>query len=293
MAAITALGSFLQPRLVKSSAVPGKAQLFQDIFWNHVFDKNLVLRHLATSTFLGRPILDVQDTEPRIISRATPPQHRDAVQQLARQVVDTDPRLRDPGRRGLLYLVSLFPAAAQLILDNPIAFKVAAIRDLTRQTKNRMRIEDSQPLRHLADQIVRDSPKLDYILEELGRMDQGRRERDRARDAPGSSRLAGAAGGAGEDPRLKKMVIITPTAVSAVFLYLALARRRRDVVLLHNWVSSHEKEQAVGSFASLSAAKLVWHRRVLVAPMAVAGTGVNLQAASYEVLTSPLPDRAS
>lgn len=271
--------------IAKSSNDAIDARTFRDQF-RSVFDDRVVVRHFGTSTFLGKPISDVQDIPPRTISRDTPTKHRSAVQELANQIALKDPRLSDPSQRGLLYLVSLFPAAAQLILDDPITFDMAAIRDFVRQVKNRLRIEESEPLRRLADQIITDSPKMDYILEELNRMDQDKRERERI-DARSSSKF-----GAGEDLQMKKMVIITPTVVSAVFLYLALIRHRKDVVLIHNWVSSQEKEQVINNFMSLSAAKLVKHNRILIAPFAVAGTGVNLQVASYQILTSPLSDKA-
>lgn len=270
----------------KSSGDIDDGQIFRDQF-KAVFDEKLVLRHFGTSTFFGKPISDVQDIEPRVISRETPAQHKIAVQELANQVAYRDRSLADVSQRGLLYLVSLFPAAAQLILDDPISFDVEVIRDFVRQAKNRLRIEESEPLKRLADQIVKDSPKLDYILEELERMDLDKREREPVENRS-SSKF-----GAGEDLQMKKMVIITPTAVTAVFLYLALIKHRKDVALLHNWVSSEEKEQVINNFASLSAAKLVKHNRILIAPFAVAGTGVNLQVASYQILTSPLPEKTS
>lgn len=270
----------------KSSGDVYDAQTFQDQF-KVVFDDKLVVRHFGTSTFFGKSISDVQAVVPIVISRETPMQHMTAVQALSDQIALKDPQLRDPGQRGLLYLVSLFPAAAEAILEDPITFDVAAIRDFVRQVKSRLRIEESEPLRRLADQVIQDSPKLDYVREELDRMGLDKRERERIE--PRSS----AKFGAGEDLQMKKMVIITPTVVSAVFLYLALIRHRKDVVLIHNWVSSQEKEQIINNFMSLSAAKLVKHNRVLIAPFAVAGTGVNLQVASYQILTSPLPDKAS
>lgn len=282
--ALRALDAALQT--AKSSGDLDDARYFQSYF-QAVFDKNLVVRHFGTSKFLGKSISDVQDIVPQVISRYTPLQHRVAVQELANQIAYKDPLLQDPGQRGLLYLVSLFPAAAELILDDPITFDTASIRDLVRQVRNRLRIEESAPLRKLADQIVKDSPKLDYILEELDRMGQDKRERERI-ETHNTSRF-----GAGEDLKMKKMVIITPTVVSAVFLYLALIRHRSDVSLIHNWVSAQEKEQTVNNFKSLSAAKLVKHSRVLIAPFAAIGTGANLQVASYEILTSPLPDKAS
>lgn len=282
--ALRALDAALQT--AKSSGDANDAQYFQSYF-QAVFDRSLVVRHFGTSKFLGKSISDVQDVVPQVISRDTPLQHGMAVQELANQIAYKDPLLRDPGQRGLLYLVSLFPAAAELILDDPITFDTASIRDLVRQVRNRLRIEESVPLRKLTDQIVKDSPKLDYILEELDRMDQDKRERERI-ETQNTSRF-----GAGEDLKMKKMVIITPTVVSAVFLYLALIRHRPDVSLIHNWVSAQEKEQTVNNFKSLSAAKLVKHSRVLIAPFAAIGTGANLQVASYEILTSPLPDKAS
>ncbi|KAG6361031.1 hypothetical protein INS49_009250 [Diaporthe citri] len=270
----------------KSSGDADDAQTLQDQF-KVVFDERLVVRHFGTSSFFAKSISDVQAIVPSVISRETPMQHKTAVQELSNQVALKDPRLTDPGQRGLLYLVSLFPAAAELILADPITFDVAAIRDFVRQVKNRLHIEESEPLRRLADHIVKDSPKLDYILEELDRMGLDKRERERI------EHRSSAKFGAGEDLKMKKMVIITPTVVSAVFLYLALIRHRKDVVLIHNWVSSQEKEQIVNNFMSLSAAKLVKHSRILIAPFAMAGTGVNLQVASYQILTSPLPDKAS
>ncbi|KAG8169786.1 hypothetical protein KVR01_000531 [Diaporthe batatas] len=255
--------------------------------FNTIFDRDLVLRHFGFSKFLGKSISDVQNIVPRVISRTTPTQHRFAVQELSRQISWKDPQLHDPTQRGLMYLVSLFPAAAELILEDPITYDTASIRDLIRQTKNRLRIEESEQLRRLADRIIQNSPKLDYILEELKRMAHDPEERARI-DHQATHRL-----GAGEDLKMKKMVIITPTVVSAVFLYLALIKHRPDVALIHNWVSAQEKEQVVNNFKSLSAAKLVKHNRVLIAPFAAIGTGANLQVASYQILTSPLPDRAS
>ncbi|KAL2276602.1 hypothetical protein FJTKL_00774 [Diaporthe vaccinii] len=241
----------------KSSGDVHDAQTFQDQF-KVVFDNKLVVRHFGTSKFFGKSISDVQAIVPSVISRETPMQHKTAVQALASQVALKDPQLRDPGQRGLLYLVSLFPAAAEVILEDPITFDVAAIRDFVRQVKNRLRIEESEPLVRLADRIIKDSPKLDYILDELDRMGRDRRERERI-EPRGSAKF-----GAGEDLQMKKMVIITPTVVSAVFLYLALIRHRKDVALIHNWVSSQEKEQITNNFMSLSAAKLVKHNRVLL-----------------------------
>ncbi|KAI3398719.1 hypothetical protein diail_8758 [Diaporthe ilicicola] len=255
--------------------------------WNAVFDEDLVVRHFGTSTFLGKSISDVQSIQPRVISRNTPAEHKAAVQELAVHIARRDPHLRDPGQRGLLYLVSLFPAAAQLILDDPIALETAAISDHVRALKNRLRIEDSEPLQRIGARIIGDSPKLEYIVDELIRMSSDNRGRQPV-DNASNSRF-----GAGEDLLLKKMVIITPTAVSAIFLYLALIRVRKDVAIVHNWVSSSEKQQIITHFQSLSAAKLVKHNRVLVAPFGVAGTGVNLQTASYEILTSPLPEKSS
>ncbi|POS70478.1 hypothetical protein DHEL01_v211130 [Diaporthe helianthi] len=272
--------------LATSSGDDAHVLSFQTQF-NVIFDRDLVVRHFGTSKFLGKSISDVQDIVPRVISRSTPLQHRAAVQELASQIAWKDPQMCDPAQRGLLYLVSLFPAAAELIAERPITFDTASIRDLVRQTKNRLRIEESEPLRRLADQIVHDSPKLDCILDELHRMGQDKRERSRI-DNQAAPRF-----GAGEDLRMKKMVIITPTVVSAVFLYLALIRHRPDVALIHNWVSAQEKEQVVNNFKSLSAAKLVKHTRILIAPFAAIGTGANLQVASYQILTSPLPDRSS
>lgn len=251
------------------------------------FDRDLVVRHLGTSRFLGTTISDVQDIVPRVISRNTPLQHRTAVQELASQIAWKDPQLSDPAQRGLLYLVSLFPAAAQVILEDPITFDTASIRDLIRQTKNRLRIQESEPLRKLAERIVRDSPKLDVILDEMNRMDRDGRERARI-DNQTPSKF-----GPGEDLKMKKMVIIPPTVATAVFLYLAVIQSRPNVALIHNWVSGQEKEQVVNNFRSLSAAKLVKHTRILIAPFAAIGTGANLQVASYQILTSPLPDRAS
>ncbi|KAJ0110036.1 hypothetical protein J7T55_014839 [Diaporthe amygdali] len=273
-------------KTAKSSAEADDAQRFGNL-WDAVFDKKLVVRHFATSTFFGKSISDVQDIEPRIISRQTPAQYKGAIQQLANQIAPKDPKLRDPGQRGLLYFVSLFPAAAQMMIDNPIAFDNLAIRDLVRESKNRLRIEQSEPLQRLADQIIKESPKLDYILEELNRMGLDKREREPTGNSSTSKF------GAGEDLQLKKMVIITPTAVSAIFLYLALVRKRKDVVIVHNWISSADKQQILTSFQSLSAAKLVKHNRILIAPYAAAGTGVNLQVASYQILTSPLPEKSS
>ncbi|KAI3395965.1 hypothetical protein diail_604 [Diaporthe ilicicola] len=271
--------------------------------WAQVFDHNLVKRNLAASHFCGRPITDIQSVTPNTVFLTTPARYLPDVQEiadLARETIRSEARhaawekipYKPEYASGLdarLHFTSLFPRAAVPILrgklnvyEESIRSTIAAIKD-----PNKLKVERSAKFQQDLDEIVNDSPKLDFILAEIQRMrdDKDRRPADPA--LPANSH--------GENLSMKKMLIITPTLGTAVYLYLILRERVPDLgpVLLHSLARASDREAALNSFTSLTARKTARHSCVLITPFSTGGTGLNLQSANYEILVSPLSSRAS
>ncbi|KAH8759776.1 hypothetical protein F5883DRAFT_647684 [Diaporthe sp. PMI_573] len=265
--------------------------------WSKVFDSQLVLRNIVTSQFHGRAITRLQTLEPDRVWLDTPQEHFEDVQEvayLARQVIrgrasfakereqtfrldyasDVDPRL---------HFVSLFPAAASLIRQNElnvdeedVSRKVNAIT-----ISNKLKVEKIESYQKHLEQVSRNSPKLDFILEDIGRMRADREERVGDPSIQATLRR--------ENLSIKKMVIITPTLGTAVFLYLFLLKRVPDLnpVCFHLSASPSDREAALNSFQSLTARKNARHSYILITPFSTGGTGLNFQSANYQILVYP------
>lgn len=266
--------------------------------FQRVFSHNIVLRFMHQTRFLDRSISNIQVVQPTVISSRLSKLGftRSHVQQLitkrqarlpthlpysdALDVSETTREVRDE-----LYFLSLFPAAAKLIETGKITVHDRAMRQAIRALGDQRADVGSIPeVEQHWQEAVRDSPKARVLLQYLDRMDKDRRVRHLPRSAyprPGQRH-------APPDPAWKKMVIVTPTVATAVYLYLYLSRTpslrdRAHAVLYHQDLSQRAKSQLQDDFASLA--------RTMVGPFAAVGTGINLQAASYQVLTSP-PRRA-
>ncbi|KAK2606739.1 hypothetical protein N8I77_005470 [Diaporthe amygdali] len=269
--------------------------------WSKVFDKDLVLRNVVTSQFCGKSITDLRTILPNTVWLKTPDQHHEDVQAVAhqaREVIRTkalaaqeDEALFQPdyasGIDPRLYFVSLFPGAAALIRkgllsvdEKNITDSISAIKD-----SNKLKVEKSAHFPQHLDEIARNSPKLDFVLEEIKRMQRDKDVRAADTELPANSH--------GENLALKKMVIITPTLGTAVFLYLILLKRVPELApaLLHSRARASDREAALNSFTSLTARKTAKHSYILITSFSGGGTGLNLQSANYQILMSPLSSR--
>lgn len=88
------------------------------------------------------------------------------------------------------------------------------------------------------------------------------------------------------DLSIKKLVVVTPDILESLIYYAALRARRPDCkpLLLHGRMSSKERKNLLNKWNSLEKSSC----RILVTTFDASGTGINLQVANYQVLTSPL-----
>lgn len=274
-------------------------ETFQAHF-RRVFDDNLVLRNTVTSQFLGRPITSLQIINPNRVWLTTPQHHfnnvqavayqaREVIRARARAAEKNDERFLPEYASGLdsrLHFVSLFPGAANLIRKGDLDIEEESVRNsIDAMKSNKLKVETIARFQQHLVEIVAGSPKLDFIVAEIRRMGQDDDQR------PEGSVVQ--TGLHKENPRIKKMVIVTPTLGTAVFLYLILLKRMPDLVptLFHTRARPEHREAAMNSFSSLTARKNARHSYILITPFSAGGTGLNLQSANYQILTSPLSTR--
>lgn len=267
---------------------------FEALFSN-VFGGRLTLRDDKDTTFMGSRITDLQNVRPQYISRETPQSQLHSVRMLLCTKAVTvapdgyfDMMKRMKQNTQLLYLLSMFPSAAKVLLESPAtAFTDLDTRRMIRKEKNTTgeSLTANKTFRALAEKISRSprSPKLAYILEELDRMDKDREPRPQASKSAASAHIQ-------DDPTLKKMVIITPTVFTAVLIYIILARyhSKSGPLLYHQDLKQSQRGEVLRRFKSLRKRDGPW--RVLIAPASVASEALNLQIANRLILTSPLLD---
>lgn len=274
-----------------------------------VFDHRLVIRDLETSKFLGRPITDIQPVAPKFISSVTPEAHVEAVQGLIddnlraslqenlNSYVDYLRAMKAAGITDELYFISLFPSMAGAIHDYVlpnVAYLDRGLGQLIRELSDTTG-ESIATIKLLTDAVESyargpRSPKVQEILKEIARM-----VRDTSTERPDPNKELAklhSSPGSKVDLTLKKMVIITPTLSTAVFLYLYLARYHPhyNALLYHQALKASAKAAVLKKFDSLKKEKNPF--RVLIAPAQVAGAGLNLQVANRLILTSPLLSRS-
>ncbi|ROW09342.1 hypothetical protein VPNG_05819 [Cytospora leucostoma] len=274
-----------------------------------VFDAKLVIRDLETTTFLGRPITDIQPVTPKFISSVTPEAHMEAVQGLIdnnlraelhehlNSYADYHRAIRAAGITDELYFISLFPSMAGAMHDYvlpDVAYIDRRLGQLIRELSDTTG-ESIATIKLLTDAVESyargpRSPKVQDILKEISRM-----VRDTSTERPDPDKeLAKLHSGPGTkvDLTLKKMVIITPTLSTAVFLYLYLSRYHHSYnpLIYHQGLKASAKAAVLKKFDSLR--KENNPHRVLIAPAQVAGAGLNLQVANRLILTSPLLSRS-
>lgn len=276
---------------------PDKVERFIRHF-KKVFNDNIVLRYIDSTMFFNQPITGIQDIRPQIISRRTPSSFlplrvkigagsnisRKEIQKLVdRLQYQLPPHLpyaerlekRKPAS-DTLYFISLFPAAATLINKHKLVVDDESVRNEIKQLADRKKVTDLALVREYWDKFSRDSPKLQYIREEMDRINGDRRVR------PG--RMVST---------WKKVVLLAPNVSTAVFLYAWLANnpnlRVRNVspVFYHRDLSRRDKQQVRDDF-NLTDETSPRYRNYFVSSCLDAGTGLNLQIANYQILTSPL-----
>ncbi|KAB5545866.1 hypothetical protein GE09DRAFT_1132717 [Coniochaeta sp. 2T2.1] len=260
------------------------------------FFEGLIIRHTMESRFFGQRITKVKEMKPVKMTFTTAPEYLDDLQALADQVKDkirtmTQSDSYEQVVRSLptyieltpLQVASTFPAAARLILDGKIKFDVPSMRALIKKAKGD--VTSAKEFTDLTDAIISDSPKLAEIVSVFLYMEKDHSARPKpAADGDSSPNKS-----LRENRQMKKLVVITPTLGEAIFLYLGLRDRLSSIrgakpVLLHGDLLASEKQKMTSDFQALTPGSA----RILVTPYEVGGTGLNLQAANYQVLTGPL-----
>lgn len=271
-----------------------------------LFNHNLVLRFLDTTLFFDRPITGVQNVEPQIISRCINPSSvlplmghkmggrvsRKQVQRLVHRLQTLLPphlpyveRLeRKKQVADALYFISLFPAAASFLNkhDN-LAIHDEAIRESIKTLDDRRHVAELPIVQEYWERFCKDSPKIQFIREEMDRV--------------GADVSVRPGGKAGDGSYRKKCVILTPTLATAVFLHAWFVNNDKQFhvhginpVMYHRDLSKRDKMLIRDIFNQTTPAR--YYKNYFIACIEDAGTGLNLQAANYQILTSPLP-RAS
>ncbi|EFX02361.1 DNA/RNA helicase [Grosmannia clavigera kw1407] len=256
------------------------------------FDSGFVIRHSG----------DMPHVPPVRVSFSTPVAHRYGVKVLAENARRRLARIDGPltmqsaavtleGFRalGLLQVLSSFPGAARLLVGkengpNDVAASlmqacvdpVEAARLMLPAAGSPADVDVmSVPLVAACWQAAtKDSPKLDFVTRLLRVMDLDEEQAKRA-----TGRIL-----------KKKLLLITPGLVDAVLYYAALRQRRPGwrPALLHSHLSPAAKADVLAGLKRTDSGSC----RLLIATFAIAGTGLNLQAANYQVLTAPLRHRA-
>lgn len=268
--------------------------IFETLF-HRVFGGQLTIRDSWDTTFMGSRITGIQKVQPQYISKETPQSNLHSLRMLMTTQVTVGPRdayfdtlQRLPKNTQLLYLLSMFPSAAKVLLESPdTPFADRDIRTIIRKEKNTTgeSLSATKPFRSIADKLARSprSPKLQYILDELERMERDRTPRPQVSKSGASAHVQ-------DDPTLKKMVIITPTVFTAIMLYIIMARNhpRTKPLLYHEDLKQSQRSDVLRRFNSLR--KRDGPARIIIAPASVGSEALNLQIANRLVLTSPLLD---
>lgn len=315
------------PRLVElyEDALHKRTREYMDDFtreFQRVFSHDIVLRFTHQTRFLDQPISNTQTVQPVIVSRRlprlgfsrTPLQHLIArgKTRLPTHLPHADALDASEATRQVrdeLYFVSLFPGAARLIASGRIAVHERAMRDAIRALGDaRADVHRIPEVHRFWQEAVADSPKARAVVHEADRMSRDQRARRLLLLPPPTQTAAPARPGGGPprarqqpgrvDPTWKKMVVVTPTVASAVYLYMHLRRapellaRGVHTVLYHQDLSQRQRTALQADFNRLDPRDRNSTRAsIMVGSFDALGTGIGLQAASYQVLTSP-PARA-
>ncbi len=276
----------------KEDATPDQQDRFRTLaqdFFTHDF----VIRNTEDSTFFGRMITRMGSIKPDVWAFFTPNKFIASVQAIAREVqvdlaaISAEPQKAIASAKGYLKLerlqvLSTFPGAARLMLSGKMRFDRDALRAAIRKLEDRTNVLRVPLFRECFPDVIEDSPKLAFILQVINYMQGDCESRPRRRADQTAPAYAQP-----DDLQMKKMVILTPSLGEAIFLFMGIRKLNPAAkpVLFHHELKSSEKTSILADWNKLTA---VARHRVFIAPFELAGTGLNLQMASYQVLTGPL-----
>lgn len=300
-------------------------QAFKAAFTN-LFTQNRVLRFMHSSTFFGQPISRIPQIRPTVVSSSTPFLYRRNHKELANKA-EYAAGVQGPFAfrfganiairlvREQLYFASVFPVAAALINDKSLHVDDTFMRAEITKLEDRTAVGT---IPQVADYWERlgdgNSPKLQAIVKEIRAMIEASVRplpASRLPRRPGSSvsthahgarnsgesgslRIGQAATATKKPTRYAKMVIITPTVATAVYLWMYLSQVGFNIphgpaaspILIHQDLSLADRDRILRRFNSETAN---YPHTLLIGTFDTIGTAANLQRANYEILTSPLP----
>ncbi|KXX73229.1 putative SWI/SNF-related matrix-associated actin-dependent regulator of chromatin subfamily A member 3-like 1 [Madurella mycetomatis] len=248
---------------------------------NRIFN-NMMVRRLGTDKFQNRNLTDIGPLKVNITDHQLPPAVIGRLQSLADQTrelaaeaaagggQDVSQFLRSSaGQNSLLKLrlASTFPGIASSPAAANLTFSLAEI--LRYLTSSRGNLADTPYYRHIPAWSA-NSSKLETISKTALVMlaDKSRIE--------------------GEAAHSKKYCIFCPLEAEAMLLYgYLLLKKAKDKrlkpVWIHSAMTQSERQGVIDAFLVQGNAP----PNMLVAPMSLAGTGLNLQRAKYSTVTSP------
>ncbi|KAK4152384.1 hypothetical protein C8A00DRAFT_16287 [Chaetomidium leptoderma] len=253
--------------------------------------KHMMVRRLGTDEFQGRKLTDIGPLKVSITDHLLPFSSTASLQSLAdrtRELAMAAAKAQDvPLRRLLrsktgealllkLRLASTFPGIAASPSADNFTFTSSEIHAHLTQAKGDV---TKTPYHQHMPVWCAASPKLETISQTITTM------------------LADKTPIPGAPSHTKKYCIFSPLEAESLLLYLYLLHKRTHPktkgssssllnmkpVLLHSAMPQSQRQQILDSFLTEGHAP----PNVLVAPLALAGTGLNLQRAKYSTVTSP------
>lgn len=248
--------------------------------------KHTMVRRLGTDSFLGKPLTNLGPLTVNIVDHRIPDHlinnlqsladatHALAEQEAAANNIPTAHLLRSNLGQSILLklrLASTFPGiASPLPSGETFHFDLAEI--LSEISAAAGHVTKTRYYPHLPRWAAH-SPKLGTL------------------DATVAAMVADKTRIPGEACHAKKLVVFAPLEAEALLLFAYLLHRRKakggdglvKPVWLHSGMGQGERQGVIDQFLELSNAA----PNVLVAPIGLAGTGLNFQRARYSVVTGP------
>lgn len=259
------------------------------------FTHDMIVRNNDQSRFFDQPIVNLQQINPQILTIFTPKQYVEGFQQVANEVkadlmatktMDQAVTSKTAFQKfQKLQILSTFPAAVQLIIEDRMSFTKESMQEEILKWESR---DVSQMPLFLGyrDEIIQDSPKLEKILKCISQMENDKEERPLGSSMTGKTAAKKSERPTRDELQRKKMVIICPRLAEAVFLFLALKKFKAHLnpVLYHADLHAAQRRDITSNFHSFKQGS----SQIFIAPFDAAGTGLNLQAANWQILTGPL-----
>jgi len=261
----------------------------------YFFHRAFILKTDEETEFFGQLTTDIKPVKPELLTYDTPEVFVQDVQKIASGIkaefseVHLDPTEAFRSKKAfdkleVLQVLSTFPGAARLVLDGTIDMTKPALREAIATLTDRRDVSQVALFRECFNSVVRDSPKLSAILESISFMmeDPEVRPKQVVSEADAKKPWFKL-----NDRQMKKMVILTPSLGEAIFIYMALKKSlpKCRPILFHHDLKSSEKVEILKDWSDLTDRAM---HRVFIGPFDLAGTGLNLQAANYQILTGPL-----